>query len=97
MLAVVIILFAYSTMISWSYYGLEGFIYIFGAKQWTKITFNLMFCVFVVIGCSTQLDAVLDFSDAMIFALALANVLALFMLAPGVKSDLDEYWKRVGR
>ncbi len=96
-LAVVIILFAYSTMISWSYYGLEGFIYIFGAKRWAKATFNTIFCVFVVIGCSTQLDAVLDFSDAMIFALALANVFALYLLAPGVKRDLDAYWERIGR
>ena len=76
-LAVVIMLFAYSTMISWSYYGLEGFVY-----------------MFVVIGCTTQLTAVLDFSDAMIFAMALANILALYVLGPGVKRDLDAYWQR---
>ncbi len=94
-LAVVVILFAYSTMISWSYYGMEGFIYIFGPKRWAKATFNTIFCVFVVIGCTTQLDAVLDFSDSMIFAMALANVTGLYLLAPVVKKDLDVYWKRV--
>jgi AGCS family alanine or glycine:cation symporter len=94
-LAVVIMLFAYSTMISWSYYGLEAFIYIFGAKRWAKVTFNSIFCLFVVIGCSTQLTSILDFSDAMIFALALANILGLYLLGPGVKRDLDVYWKRV--
>jgi len=95
-LAVVVMLFAYSTMISWSYYGLEGFIYIFGAKRWAKITFNTLFCLFVIVGCTAQLDAVLDFSDAMVFAMALANVLGLYLLAPGVKKDLNAYWARHG-
>jgi len=93
-LAVVVMLFAYSTMISWSYYGLEGFIYIFGAKRWAKVTFNSIFCFFVIVGCTSQLDAVLDFSDAMIFALALANVTALYLLAPVVRKDLKVYWSR---
>ena len=94
-LAVVIMLFAYSTMISWSYYGLEGCVYIFGNRRSAKLTFNAVFCIFVIIGCTTQLDAVLDFSDAMIFAMALANVLGLYLLAPLVKRDLDGYWQRV--
>ncbi len=94
-LAVVVMLFAYSTMISWSYYGLEGFIYIFGAKRWAKVTFNSIFCFFIIVGCTTQLDAVLDFSDAMIFALALANVLGLYLLAPVVKKELNAYWERL--
>ena len=93
-LAIVIMLFAYSTMISWSYYGLEGFIYIFNASRASKLTFNAIFCGFVIVGCTTQLGSVLNFSDAMIFAMALANVLALFVLGPGVKRDLDAYWAR---
>jgi len=94
-LAVVVMLFAYSTMISWSYYGLEGFIYIFGPHSWAKLTFNTVFCLFVIVGTTTQLAAVLDFSDAMIFAMALANVLGLYLLVPGVKKDLDAYWARI--
>ncbi len=94
-LAVVVMLFAYSTMISWSYYGLEGFIYIFGSKRWAKATFNTVFCLFIVVGCTTQLDAVLDFSDAMVFAMALANVLALYLLGPIVKNELGAYWARI--
>ena len=93
-LAVVIMLFAYSTMISWSYYGLEGFIYIFGSKRWAKVTFNTIFCLFVIVGCTTQLDAVLDFSDAMVFAMALANVTGLYLLMPIVKRDLEAYWAK---
>ena len=94
-LAVVIMLFAYSTMISWSYYGLEGCIYIFGASRWTKLVYNTIFCLFVVLGCTTQLGAILDFSDAMIFAMALANVLGLYLLAPIVKAELESYWSRL--
>jgi len=93
-LAVVVMLFAYSTMISWSYYGLAGFIYIFGPKRRARLTFNSIFCLFIIVGCTTQLDAVLDFSDAMIFAMALANVTALYLLAPVVRKDLDAYWQR---
>ena len=94
-LAVVVMLFAYSTMISWSYYGLEGFVYMFGSKQRTKRIFNAVFCLFVVVGCTVQLDTVLDFSDAMIFAMALANMLALYLLGPDVKRELDAYWAKL--
>ena len=94
-LAVVVILFAYSTMISWSYYGLEGFVYFFGSKRPTKMLFNTLFCLFVVIGCTVKLDAVLDFSDSMIFAMALANMLALYLLGPNVKPELDVYWVKI--
>lgn len=93
-LAVVIMLFAYSTMISWSYYGLEGFVYIFGVKRWAKIIFNSVFCAFIIVGCTTQLTAVLDFSDAMVFAMALANVAGLYLLLPVVKKELEQYWQK---
>ena len=94
-LAVVVILFAVSTMISWAYYGLEGFIYLFGHSRSKALMFNLVFCVFVVLGCAVELQAVIDFSDAMVFAMALANVLALYLLAPTVKVELDRYWERL--
>ena len=94
-LAVIVMLFAYSTMIAWSYYGLEGWIYLFGNASWVKLVYNLIFCASVVVGCTTQLDAILDFSDAMIFAMALANMLALYMLAPVVRKELDSYWARL--
>jgi AGCS family alanine or glycine:cation symporter len=94
-LAVVVMLFAYSTMIAWSYYGLEGWIYLFGSTKGVKAVYNLIFCSSVVLGCTTQLDAILDFSDAMIFAMALANMLALYLLAPVVRAELDDYWARL--
>jgi len=94
LLTVVIFLFAYSTLISWSYYGLAGSVYLFGPGRSVKFTFNLIFCVFVVIGSSAQLSSILDFSDSMVFAMAFANIIGLYMLAPVVKRELDEYWSQ---
>ena len=93
-LAVAVILFAVSTMISWAYYGLSGFVYLVGYSRNKALAFNLVFCLAVVIGCTMQLQAILDFSDSMVFAMALANVLALYMLAPTVKRELAGYLRR---
>ena len=93
-LTVVIILFAFSTMVSWSYYGLSGWVYIFGDKHSTKLTYNMIFCVFVLLGCTVQLDAVLDFSDSMVFAMALANIIGIVIMAPMVKKEVAAYWER---
>jgi len=93
-LTVVVILFAYSTMVSWSYYGLSGWVYLFGDKSSTKMIYNSIFCVFVMLGCAVKLDAVLDFSDAMVFAMALANIIGLFVMAPMVKREIAGYWER---
>ena len=90
-LAVVVFLFAFSTMVAWSYYGLEGWIYLFGNGARTRTIFNVTFCVFVAIGCMTQLDAILDFSDGMVFAMALANILGLYLLAPVVRREMQDY------
>ena len=69
-LAVAVILFAFSTMISWSYYGLKAWTYMFGEGRNKEMVFKLMFCVFVVIGASMNLGPVIDFSDSMIFAMS---------------------------
>lgn len=93
-LALVIFMFAFSTMISWSYYGLEGCVYLFGPDRRVKLAFNVVFCVFAVVGCATQLGAILDFSDAMVFAMAFANIIGLYVMAPVVKKELEAYWRR---
>ena len=82
-------------MISWSYYGLAGWLYLFGRTAWARATYNTIFCLSVVVGCATQLEAVLDFSDALVFAMAFANVIALYALAPGLKREMDAYWARL--
>ena len=90
-LAIAAVLFAFSTMISWSYYGLKAWTYLFGEGKTKEMIFKLIFCIFIVIGASMSLGPVIDFSDAMIFAMAIANVIGLYMLMPKVKSLLKDY------
>ena len=91
-LTLAVVLFAFSTMISWSYYGLKSWTYLFGESRASDLTFKLLFLIFVIIGASMQLGAVIGFSDAMIFAMAFPNLLGCYFLLPVVKRELDSYW-----
>ncbi len=91
-LTLAVVLFAFSTMISWSYYGLKSWTYLFGENKFTDATYKILFLVFVVIGSSMQLGAVIEFSDAMIFAMAFPNLLGCYFLMPVVKRELNAYW-----
>ena len=95
LLAIAAVLFAFSTMISWSYYGLKAWTYLFGEGKAKEIVFKLIFCIFVVIGASMSLGPVIDFSDAMIFAMAIANIIGLYMLMPKVKQLLADYHEKL--
>jgi AGCS family alanine or glycine:cation symporter len=92
-LMVAIILFAYATMISWSYYGMKSWAYLFGEKNWIKQLFNILFMVCTVIGTVSGLGAVVDFSDMMILGMAFPNIIGLLIMSKEVKADLREYWK----
>ena len=94
-LAVGVLLFAFSTMISWSYYGLKCWTFLFGESRVSELSFKFIFCVFVIIGCSMSLGPVIDFSDAAIFAMSLGNVLGLYLLMGTVKKDLKDYQARL--
>lgn len=94
-LAIAVILFAFSTMISWSYYGLKAWTFLFGEGQGKELVFKVIFCIFVVIGASASLGPVIDFSDAAIFAMAVVNIVALYVLMPVVKRELDSYLSRL--
>lgn len=94
-LAVAVILFAFSTMLTWSYYGSKAWTYLFGENRYMDLLFKLIFCIFIILGCTMQLGAVLDFSDSMIFAMALANIIGLYMLAPVVKREVQSYIRRL--
>lgn len=97
-LLIAIILFAFSTMISWSYYGIKAFTFLFKrfiGERNAEILYKLLFLVFVVIGSSSSLGAVMDFSDMMILGMALPNVLGLYFLVKEVKIDSLDYFKRV--
>ncbi len=94
-LALAALLFAFSTSIAWSYYGLKGWTYLFGEGRATKTLFNLVFCAFIALGCMIQLTAVLDFSDAMVFLIAIPNILGLYLYAPEVKREVEDYLARL--
>lgn len=94
-LSVAVILFALSTMISWSYYGLKAWTYLFGENKRTTNIYKAIFCIFVVIGSAISAQQVFDFGDAMIFAMCFPNVLGLYFLAPEVLADLRDYFRRV--
>ena len=94
-LALAVILFAFSTMISWSYYGLKAWTYLFGEGKNKEVVFKVIFCVFVVIGAAANLGPVIDFSDAAIFAMAVVNIIGLYFLMPIVKRELTSYMSRL--
>ena len=94
-LAIAVILFAFSTMISWSYYGLKSWTYLFGEGKTTELVFKLIFCVFVVIGAAANLGPVIDFSDAAIFAMAVVNIIGLYFLMGVVKNEMTSYVERL--
>ena len=89
------LLFALSTMISWSYYGLKGWTYLVGEGRRRALCFNLFFCIFVALGSMLKLEAILDFSDALVFVLCVPNILGLIWLSPVVEGELRSW--REGR
>ncbi|MGY8767368.1 MAG: alanine/glycine:cation symporter family protein [Pirellulales bacterium] len=91
-LAVAVVLFAFSTIISWSYYGERCWEQLFGARS-TPI-YKAIYVGCVVLGSIVHLGAVLDFSDMMILVMAFPNILGAVLLAPKVKHDLKEYWRK---
>ena len=95
LLVVAIFLFAFSTMVSWSYYGLKSWEYLFGKSKFSEYSYKIIFLIFIVIGSSVSLGAVLDFSDMMILAMAFPNILGLLFLSKEVRSDLDSYFARL--
>ena len=90
-LTISVVLFAVSTMISWSYYGLQSWKYLFGRGRIADLTYKLIFCLFVIIGSAASMSSIWDFSDAMIFAMVFPNMIGLFFLFPVVKKELKKY------
>ena len=95
-LTIAILLFAFSTMISWSYYGLKSWNYLFGDSKLTGNVFKLAFLVFIVIGSTINtLGPVLDFSDMMLLAMAFPNIIGLLIMSGEVKLDMKSYFRRI--
>ena len=91
-LMVALLLFGFSTVISWSYYGLTGWRYLVGHNPKLTQFYKVLFCFIVSIGAVPNVMAVFDFIDSMIFLMAVPNILALYLLLPEVKADLSAYW-----
>ena len=94
-LGVAVILFALSTMVSWSYYGLKCWTYLFGQSKANEYIYKVLFCIFIVIGSAISAKAVFDFGDAMIFAMCFPNILGLYILMPNVRRAMKDYFARV--
>ncbi|MXZ71844.1 MAG: alanine:cation symporter family protein [Acidobacteria bacterium] len=90
-LAIAAILFAFSTMIAWAYYGLKAFTYLAGEGRLQDLSFKFFFCLFVVVGASVNLGAITDLSDALVFVVAIPNLVGLYLMAPIVRRELERY------
>ena len=90
-LTIAVVLFAVSTMISWSYYGLQSWKFLFGRGKVADLTYKIIFLIFIVIGAAASMKSIWDFSDAMIFAMVFPNMVGLFLLFPVVKKQLRRY------
>jgi AGCS family alanine or glycine:cation symporter len=95
LLAFIVFLFAYSTMLTWAYIGAKGAEFLFGDKFAVDLVYKLLFCVGVVIGASSSLDIVIGLSDAMYFAMAIPNIIGLYLLAPKIKVSLNKYIQHI--
>lgn len=94
-LTIAVILFAFSTMISWSYYGMQGWVFLFGKGKISDLIYKILFLFFVVVGSSISLGAVIDFSDAMIFAMVVPNIIGVVILSPIISKELKRYMKAI--
>lgn len=90
-LSIAAILFAYSTMVAWAYYGLKAFTYLVGDNPAADIGFKLFFLSFVVLGSAIELSALISLSDALVFIVAIPNLLGLYLMAPLIKGELKRY------
>ena len=93
-LSVIAVLFAMSTLISWGYYGQKAWTFLFGEGKKRVLTFNLLYCLFIIIGSAMNVQSIINITDAMMVAMCLPNIIVLYILAPEIKQDLKEYVQR---
>ncbi|WP_300343463.1 alanine/glycine:cation symporter family protein [Nesterenkonia sp.] len=98
-LAICVALFAFSTLITWSYYGIQAWRYLFGKAQNTDTIFRVIVCIMIVIGCVVSFSNIIDFADSALFLCIFINVIGLCILAPVVKKEMEQYFadRRAGR
>ncbi|MEC8821418.1 MAG: alanine:cation symporter family protein, partial [Pseudomonadota bacterium] len=91
LLSIIATLFAFSTMLAWSYYGLIALEYLLGRSEVSGLVFKLIFLVFTVIGSTVDLKSVIEISDALVFLISIPNLVGLYFLAPQIKRELQAY------
>ena len=94
-LALAVFLFAFSTIVSWCYYGMRAWTYLFGKSKKIELIYKIMYLCFVVLGASVSLGAVLSFADMMILAMAFPNIIGLYIMAPEINADMKIYWQKL--
>jgi alanine or glycine:cation symporter, AGCS family len=90
-LTLAVVLFALSTMLSWSYYGLQAWKFLFGKGKTADLLYKVIFCLFIIVGSSAGLGSVVGFSDAMIFAMVFPNIIGVVFLAPVITKEVSRY------
>lgn len=93
-LSIVAVMFAMSTLISWAYYGQKAWTFLLGEGKKRVITFNLIYCLFIIIGSAMNVQSIIDITDAMMIAMCIPNVIVLYILAPEIRRDLKDYLER---
>jgi alanine or glycine:cation symporter, AGCS family len=90
-LFVCVLLFAFSTLITWSYYGLQAWQYLFGRNETVALIYKIIFCAVIVAGSSASMDKAVDFSDASLFAMSIPNLIGVYFLFPVIRRELDKF------
>lgn len=90
-LSIIAVLFAMSTLISWAYYGQKAWTFLLGEGKKRVFTFNMIYCLFIIIGSCMNVQSIIDITDAMMIAMCVPNVIVLYILCKDVKKDLKEY------
>lgn len=93
-LSIVAVMFALSTLISWAYYGQKAWTFLFGEGKKRVLAFNLIYCLFIIIGSAMNVKSVIDITDAMMIALCVPNIIVLYVLCPEIKRDLKSYLEK---
>ncbi|WP_223773048.1 alanine/glycine:cation symporter family protein [Streptomyces sp. 135] len=90
-LTVAVLLFAVSTVLTWGYYGLKAWTYLFGRTRGSELTFKVLYTLFAVAGSLLTLETLIGMADAVLFMLAVINIIGLYLLAPVVKRELNSF------
>ena len=93
-LSAIAVLFALSTLISWAYYGQKAWTFLLGEGKKRVLLFNIIYCLFIVIGSAMNVQSIINITDAMMVSMCLPNIIVLYILAPEIKRDLKDYLKR---